>query len=387
MIGCVGHIERFNRAAEPAAAAGRWRARELYQVVTRRQGRSRPDHRRGRGARPGHARHRSHRWVTQSSTARCRPGSRTAAAASTRTWSARHRADQRGGGYTPGELAVADEGAGDMVTGNAAASSPIPDRRPDLLPERHRALAVGPRGGLPRGVSRGHDPVAIPKPEPLMTELSSSWRPCGANPPSWCRCGRACRRCAWPRRSGSRRPPGGPSRCRREDRCGRPREDRSPVGRAVRVPRPPRGRGGHLRRTTGMVGGAARRSRRGRAGRAAEPVVEAGVLEAQTDTAAAVSASDAVVVGGPALRGRRWPAGLHRDRRRHRRHRGRPAPWHAGDLRDHAAGGHHPRPVRAAPGAAQRAARRRRLLPGLQPGGGCRPAGFADLARYPEAGR
>ena len=79
-------------------------------------------------------------------------------------------------------------------------------------------------------------------------------------------------------------------------------------------------------------------------------VVGSGALEATTDTATAVSASEAVVVVVPLYVDADGRAGVLGDRRRHGGRRGRTAPGDPGVLRDDAAGGHHPQPDRAAAG-------------------------------------
>ena len=102
------------------------------------------------------------------------------------------------------------------------------------------------------------------------------------------------------------------------------------------------------RRGAGRARGRAAVPRRGRAARSGWPTSSAsGALEATTDTATAVSASDVVVVVVPLYVDADGVAGVLRDRRRHRGRRGAAcgrAPWSSYETTLPV--GHHPQPAR-----------------------------------------
>ena len=77
-------------------------------------------------------------------------------------------------------------------------------------------------------------------------------------------------------------------------------------------------------------------------GEAMAKVVGDGLLTATTDTTAAVAESDAVVLVVPLFVDTDGRPRLHLDGHRDARRGGRASARHAGQLRDHAAGRHHP---------------------------------------------
>ncbi len=144
-----GHIERFN----PALQEARRRLEdgelgEVYQIVTRRQGPF-PARIADVGVVKDLATHDIDltAWVAQSPLRRRSAlGSRTAVAARTRTSSPPSaRLAERHGHQPPGQLAVPLQGARHRRSPASAASlrRGHPERRPDVLRQRHRADRVG----------------------------------------------------------------------------------------------------------------------------------------------------------------------------------------------------------------------------------------------------
>ena len=222
---------------------------------------------------------------------------------------------------------------------------------------------------------------AIPKPEPLVTELDElrGGRAGRARRRRSSRSRRGWPRSASPRRCATRRATGDSIGMRAdEDRRRRTRQDRPAARGAVRRPGAP---ASSARTSTSASSQAVRDGRRRRS--PARPTSPSGWREV---VGSGRAGGDHRHRGGgvgerrrrrrrAALRRRRRARpDFSRDRRGHGGHRGRPAPGHAGLLRDDAAGRHHPQPARAAAGGRQRAARGDRPVRRLQPGAGARRA-------------